>query len=122
MLRNGQDWLPLPPKRTSLPLPPGRRRAILRRMPQPASLNLLVLDDEWRPLHRLRADQDWRDTVNALLRWESRWLAIEQQRPDSPFPRWADIRLTRTLSKRLRPIEIALADQDRKSPRLNSSH
>ncbi|EPR16490.1 DNA repair protein RadC [Sphingobium indicum IP26] len=79
-------------------------------MPQPASLNLLVLDDEWQPLHRLRADQDWRDTVNALLRWESRWLAIEQQRPDSPLPRWADIRLTRTLSKRLRPIEIALAD------------
>ncbi|PNQ04739.1 JAB domain-containing protein [Sphingobium sp. SA916] len=74
------------------------------------SLNLLVLDEEWRPLHRLRADQDWHCTVGALMRWESHWLAIEQQRPGSPLPRWADIRLTRTLSKRLRPIEIALAD------------
>nr|WP_087573117.1 JAB domain-containing protein [Sphingomonas sp. CDS-1] len=79
-------------------------------MRDPASLDLLVLDDEWRPLHRLRADQDWRRTVDALLQWDSHWLAIEQQRPDSPLPHWTDIRLTRTLSKRLRPMEIGLAD------------
>ncbi|WP_313808604.1 JAB domain-containing protein [Sphingobium sp.] len=75
-----------------------------------ASLQLLVLDDEWRPLHRLRADPDWRRTVDALLQWDSHWLAIEQRRAHSPLPRWTDIRLTRSLSKRLRPIEIALAD------------
>ncbi|WP_176590425.1 JAB domain-containing protein [Sphingobium sp. EM0848] len=79
-------------------------------MRDPTSLHLLVLDEEWRPLHRLRADHDWRRTVDALLRWNSRWLAIEQSRPHSPLPRWTDIHLTRTLSKRLRPIEIALAD------------
>lgn len=79
-------------------------------MRDPASLHLLVLDDEWRPLHRLNAAQDWRQTVHALLHWDSHWLAIEQQRPDSPLPQWTDIRLTRTLSKRLRPMEIALAD------------
>jgi len=79
-------------------------------MREPASLNLLVLDDEWHALHRLPVDLDWQRTVDALLRWDSHWLAIEQQRPGSPLPCWTDIRLTRTLSKRLRPIEIALAD------------
>ena len=79
-------------------------------MREPVSLNLLVLDDEWRPLHWLPGDLDWHRTVDALLRWESQWLAIEQQRPGTPLPRWTDIRLTRTLSKRLRPIEITLAD------------
>lgn len=75
-----------------------------------ASLHLLILDDEWRPLDRLGADRDWRGTVNALLHWDSRWLAIEQRRADSPLPQWTDIRLTRWLSRQLRPMEIALAD------------
>ncbi|WP_254302452.1 JAB domain-containing protein [Sphingobium chlorophenolicum] len=79
-------------------------------MRNPASLQLLVLDDEWRPLHRLHADHDWRRTMDALLRWDSRWLAIEQRRTGGLLPHWADIRLTRVLSKRLRPMEIGLAD------------
>ena len=74
------------------------------------SLHLLILDDEWRPIQRLRADRDWRRTVDALLRWDSHWLAIDQRRPDGPLPRWTDIQLTRTLSKRLRPMEMMLAD------------
>ncbi|UZW55783.1 DNA repair protein RadC [Sphingobium sp. JS3065] len=79
-------------------------------MRDPASLQLLVLDEEWRPLHRLHADHDWRRTMDALLRWDSHWLAIEQRRAGGPLPYWTDIRLTRTLSKHLRPMEICLAD------------
>ncbi|KKW90986.1 JAB domain-containing protein [Sphingobium chungbukense] len=75
-----------------------------------SSLHLLVLDDEWRPLDRLRADHDWRGIVDRLLRWDSRWVALDQQRTGISLPGWADIHLTRSLSKRLRPIEIALAD------------
>lgn len=74
------------------------------------SLHLLILDGEWRPRHRFSADQDWRATIATLLHWDSRWLAIEQRRPESPLPQWADIRLTRALSKRLRPMEMTLAD------------
>lgn len=97
-------------KGQGLGLSPARRRSILARMTGPLSLQLMVLDEEWRPLHRFMADQDWRMTIDTLLRWDSHWLAIEQQRPDCPLPQWADIRLTRALSKRLRPLEIALAD------------
>ncbi|WP_336951438.1 JAB domain-containing protein [Sphingobium aromaticivastans] len=79
-------------------------------MRDPASLQLLVLDDEWHPLHRFHATHDWRCAVDALLRWDSHWLAIEQRRPNGSVPYWADIRLTRALSKRLRPMEIGLAD------------
>ena len=79
-------------------------------MADPSSLHLLVLDDDWRPLHRLRFDSDWRQMIGILLHYDSRWLAIEQQRFDSHLPQWTDIQLTRRLSKRLRPIEITLAD------------
>ncbi|WP_375197028.1 JAB domain-containing protein [Sphingobium sp.] len=73
-------------------------------------MHLLILDDEWRPLDRVAASEDWRATIALLLRRDSRWIAIEQRRPYAPLPQWTDIRLTRWLSRRLRPMEIALAD------------
>ena len=81
-------------------------------MNDPAHLHFLVLDDAWRPLHRLEIDRDWRRTVDSLLRCDSRWIAIDQQRtaPPGALPSWSDIRLTRALARRLRPMEIALAD------------
>lgn len=91
-------------------MPPSPGKSMFARMTRAASLHLLILDEAWRPQHRFAPGQDWRATLDMLLRWDSRWLAIEQQRQDSPLPRWADIHLTRALSKRLRPMEIALAD------------
>ncbi|WP_242130445.1 JAB domain-containing protein [Sphingobium sp. Sx8-8] len=99
-LQKGQDW----------GLPPAFRSSILACMNGTASLHLLILDQQWRPLHRLAADQDWRTAVAAMLQWDSRWIAIEQERPDGHLPQWADIRLTRAVSKRLRAMEITLAD------------
>lgn len=81
-------------------------------MSDPACLHLLLLDEDWRPLHRLDSALDWRRTVDELLRSDSRWIAIEQRRPGpaSTLPSWSDIHLTRALSKRLKPMEIAVAD------------
>lgn len=93
-----------------MPLAP--RNSMLTTMDDPANMHLLMLDDEWRPLHRLPVKGDWRAVVSELLRWNSHWLVMEQEREqqDSALPQWSDIHLTRAVSKRLRPIEIALAD------------
>lgn len=76
------------------------------------TLHLLLLDEQWQPRHRIEVGSDWHATVDTLLQSDSQWLVIEQQRNDQPVPHpsWSDIRLTRALSKRLRPIEIRVAD------------
>ncbi|ANI78737.1 MULTISPECIES: JAB domain-containing protein [Sphingobium] len=81
-------------------------------MPLLDSTQFLLLNDEWTPIHRVSADDDWREVVHELLQHDSQWLVIEQQRFDdqSPAPRWADIRFSRAISRRLRPIEVKLAD------------
>ena len=75
-------------------------------------MHLLVLDQDWRPLRRLDGRGDWRDITAELLRIEGQWLVIEQQRADdpAPLPQWDDIRLSRAISRRLRPMEVKLAD------------
>jgi DNA repair protein RadC len=76
------------------------------------STQFLLLDDEWRPIRRVCADDGWRRVVHELLEHDSQWLVIEQQRPGDqpPAPRWDDIRLSRAISRRLRPMEVKLAD------------
>lgn len=77
-----------------------------------ANMQFLLLDDDWRPLHRVDGNEDWRCIVRELLLRDSHWLTIEQQRPDqrSPYPCWSDIRLSRTVARRFRPMEVKLAD------------
>lgn len=74
--------------------------------------HLLALDDAGQPLARLAGENEWRDIAAQLLRLDSRWLVIEQRRDDErpPLPRWEDINLCRTLSRRLRAMEVKLAD------------
>lgn len=76
------------------------------------SMHFLILDKDWRPLGLVDGNGDWRGIVDQLLRLDSQWLIIEQQRiaDPSPSPLWEDIRLSRALSRRLRPMEVKLAD------------
>ncbi|MDI1294543.1 MAG: JAB domain-containing protein, partial [bacterium] len=66
----------------------------------------------WQPLYRLPPGQDWRSTVAALLALDSRWLALHQRRgpTGAAMPDPADIRLTRMIRHRLRPLAIQLTD------------
>lgn len=84
---------------------------MLRPMNVTESLSILALDDVGRPLLRIDGRTHWRDLVSQLLRLDSQWLVIEQRRNDGlPSPRQEDIRLSRSLSRRLRPMEMKLAD------------
>lgn len=76
------------------------------------STHLLALDEEGRPLTRVDVKDEWREVVGQLLRLDSQWLILEQQRMDDffPSPRNEDIRLTRMLYRRLRPMELTLTD------------
>jgi DNA repair protein RadC len=76
------------------------------------STQFLLLDDEWRPIRRVSADDGWHHVVQELLEHDSQWLVIEQQRTDDQptAPRWDDIRFSRAISRRLRPMEVKLAD------------
>lgn len=73
---------------------------------------LLILDQQGQPLRRLDGSSDWRAITSELLRVGGQWLVIEQRRAadPSPLPRWEDIRLSRAISRRLRPIDVKLAD------------
>ncbi|WP_231923373.1 JAB domain-containing protein [Sphingobium cloacae] len=75
-------------------------------------IDLVILDEQWRPLHRLPPQDDWRTTVKELLRYGSRWLALYQRRSMEGVAqlRPSDIALTRSLCRRLRPLDIVLAD------------
>ena len=88
-----------------------RRRHHLPMTPA-GDLQFLLLDEEWRPLGRLDGRSDWRDIANQLLCLQSQWLIVEQRREagDAFAPRRQDIHLCRTLSRRLRAMEIKLAD------------
>ncbi len=81
-------------------------------MTDTATLHLLLLDEQWQPRRRVALDEDWRATMDILLRCDSSWLVIEQRRDEAaaPLPRSSDIRLTRSLRRRLRPMEIRIAD------------
>ena len=76
------------------------------------ALDLLILDPGWRPCHRVPLAGEWRGILRCLLDLEGRWLALYQQRRTSlgPFPAPADIVLTRMLSRRLRALDMHLAD------------
>lgn len=76
------------------------------------TLHLLILDQDGRLLRRVDGSSDWRDIMVELLQVEGDWIVIEQQRANdpSPQPKWDDIRLSRTISRRLRPMEVKLAD------------
>lgn len=75
-------------------------------------VHLVILDQEWRPLRRVDGRGDWRDIMVQLLQDDGDWIVIEQQRAHdpSPLPNWDDIRLSRAISRRLRPMEVKLAD------------
>lgn len=76
------------------------------------TIEIIALDDNWNPLGRIDGKGDWPGIVKALLRMDSAWLVIEQQRADgpSPLPRREDIRLSRTVAHRLRSMEMKIAD------------
>lgn len=76
------------------------------------ALDLLILDPAWRPCHRVPLAGEWRGILRCVLDHDGRWLALYQQRGTSlgPFPAAADIALTRTLSRRLRALDMQLAD------------
>ncbi|MBH1993327.1 MAG: hypothetical protein I8H86_10620 [Sphingomonadaceae bacterium] len=76
------------------------------------ALHLLVLDATWRPRHRIAFGPDWRTAVTGLLACDCRWVAIDQRRaPEArATPNSGDIVLTRALARRLRPLEMQLAD------------
>lgn len=73
---------------------------------------LALLDDDWRPCGLIPLEQDWRGAFGRLLDTDGRWLALIQQRPVSSAtsPQAEDIMLTRMLARRLRALEMALAD------------
>lgn len=73
---------------------------------------LVILDDHWRPLHRLHPHEDWRSTARQLLLFKSRWLALHQRRKRDRIAtlRPSDIVLTRSLYRRIRPLGMLLAD------------
>ncbi|MDX3901204.1 MAG: JAB domain-containing protein [Sphingobium sp.] len=75
-------------------------------------LDIWLLDTDWRPIGRVEGDAPWRMVVAHSIRLQSRWLRLEQARDrrDPPRPLPADIALTRTLRRRLRPLGIDLAD------------
>lgn len=75
-------------------------------------MSFVALDDQWRPVRRIEPGQDWRRLIDQLLRPGSQWLVIEQrrERDTMPLPGWADIRLTRTLARQLRPLDLLIAD------------
>ncbi|WP_340265265.1 JAB domain-containing protein [Sphingobium mellinum] len=76
------------------------------------SLLFLILDKEWRLLRRVEGGSDWRDIMVQLLQVDGDWIVIEQRREHDPWPlpKWDDIRLSRVISRRLRPMEVKLAD------------
>ena len=76
------------------------------------TIEIIALDDDWNLLGRIDGKGDWPGIVRALLRMDSAWLIIEQQRMDGPvpLPRREDIRLSRTVAHRLRPMEMKVAD------------
>lgn len=76
------------------------------------TIDLLILDPAWRPRHRLAMTGDWRTTVGHILALDARWVALDQHRPEDrgPLPRAVDIALTRALVRRLRPLDLHLAD------------
>ena len=80
-------------------------------MPDDA-LMLALLDRHWRPLRMVPLTQDWRTVVRRLIADEGSCVALFQLRAkaDSPDPRPADIALTRALHRRLRALDIRLAD------------
>ena len=73
---------------------------------------LALLDADWRPNGVIPLQSDWRGTFGRLLATDGRWLALIQQRAAgaSSLPRPDDIMLTRLLARRLRPLDMQLAD------------
>lgn len=78
----------------------------------PPTLDILLLDTQWRPIERLDPETPWRAVIAASLTANSQWLALEQGRADDglPCPLPTDIALTRAVRRRLRPLGIGLAD------------
>lgn len=72
----------------------------------------VLLDDQWRPVRRVKSGRDWRSIVGELLSREGQWLLIEQRREQeaSPAPRWTDVQFTRALARHLRPLDLLIAD------------
>lgn len=81
-------------------------------MIDPDMLMLAMLDDAWRPRDLVPLRQEWRATMDRLMMADSRWLALIQRREAdaSPRPHPTDIALTRALSRRLKPLDMVLAD------------
>jgi hypothetical protein len=76
------------------------------------TLLLALLDTDWRPRGIVPLQPDWRGTFGRLLAMDGQWLALIQQRAagTSCLPRPDDIMLTRLLARRLRPLDMHLAD------------
>ena len=76
------------------------------------SLDLLILDPAWRPRHRLAMTTDWRTAIGHILALDAQWVALDQCRPGNapPLPHHVDFALTRAFVRRLRPLDLHLAD------------
>lgn len=76
------------------------------------ALDLLILDPVWRPCHRVPLAGEWRTILRRVLDHDGQWLALYQHRrtASGPFPAPADIALTRSVARRLRALDMHLAD------------
>ncbi|MFZ2994958.1 JAB domain-containing protein [Sphingobium sp.] len=76
------------------------------------SFDLLILDPAWRPRHRMAMTTDWRTAIGHILALDAHWVALDQHRPGKipPLPNPVDIALTRAFIRRLRPLDLYLAD------------
>lgn len=83
-----------------------------------AALHLVILTPDWRPRHRLGAGPDWSAMIRQLLDHDANWIALHQRRPDlrGALPDAHDIALTRAMHRRLRPLDIRMADHVIESP------
>lgn len=81
-------------------------------MTEAARYELILLDNGWRPIERVPGGAAWPTAVRAMLRANGRWLIVSQRRgaDGDVAPEEPDFALTRALYRRLRPLDIGLAD------------
>jgi DNA repair protein RadC len=72
-------------------------------------LTLVILDEDGQPRDRLHPDGNWPCLVAHLLASDARRVILHQRR-HTAAPQPVDIALTRSLHRRLRALDIHLAD------------
>lgn len=72
---------------------------------------ITLLNTRWQPVDRLDGHVSLQQLITQSLRLNIRWIMLEQHRETAnPRPSATDVMMTRTLRRRLRPLEIGIAD------------